>query len=229
MSQNTSRNPALAAGRDEMVIQRAAQRALLRHQKTYADEVRRLLDAGTEVMRRCGTTKSPRVADIIEHAGLSRDAFYRHFASKEDLVAAIVEAGAWRLVGYVDHQMRKVATPDDKLRQWVTAVMSQAVDPDVARTTRAVLWNGGRAPARTEPGSFDPSAVLAGLLVEPLRELPSPDPARDAAVIGHAVIGTMQTALQQGIIPDAAEVGHLVNFCLAAVGAGTGGRPAGTD
>ncbi|MCU4183249.1 TetR/AcrR family transcriptional regulator [Acidiferrimicrobium sp. IK] len=198
------------------MIDKATRRALARHQEAYSDEVRRLLDAGLEVMRRLGTTKSPRVADIIEGAGLSRDAFYRHFASKEDLVEAIVEAGTWRLVSYAEHRMQKATTPEGKIRAWIEAIMSQAVDPEVARSTRAVLWNGGRVPARAEP--FDADGALSHLLIGPLSELPSPHPARDAAVIGHAVGSRMRTALQHGIIPDPADVEHLIAFCLSGIG-----------
>ena len=96
---------------DDAIVERATQRALARRQAVYADEVRRLLDAGLEVMRQCGTAKSPPVSDIVAAARLSRDAFYRHFASKEDLVAAIVEAGAQRLRGYLRHQMGKEDDP----------------------------------------------------------------------------------------------------------------------
>ena len=78
-----------------------AKQSLARREAQYASEVRRLLDAGLEVMRECGTASSPRVADIVAAAGLSNDAFYRHFASKEALVAAILEDGSARLTSYL--------------------------------------------------------------------------------------------------------------------------------
>ena len=83
--QNTIPSP---AGRS------AAQEALARREAAYAEEVRRLLDAALDVMRSCGTEKRPRVADIVAAAGLSNDAFYRHFRSKDALVAALVDDGA---------------------------------------------------------------------------------------------------------------------------------------
>ena len=48
-----------------------AREALARREAAYAEEVRRLLDAGLAVMQRCGTTSRPRVADIVAEAGLS--------------------------------------------------------------------------------------------------------------------------------------------------------------
>ncbi len=134
---------------------RARQQTLAKRGAQYANEVRRLLDAGLDVMRRCGTTSSPRVSDIVAAAGLSNDAFYRHFASKDALVAAIIEDGAARLASYLHHQMAKTSTPEMSVRRWVEGVMSQAADDDIAATTRAVLWNGGRISDRL--GSSRPS------------------------------------------------------------------------
>ena len=125
------------------VAERIAQRTLASRGPDYSSEVRRLLDAGREVMARCGTSSRPRVADIVSAAGLSNDAFYRHFASKDDLVAAIIDDGAERLHSYLSHQMGKESSPTDRVRRWVEGVMAQADDEAIARTTLAVLWNGG--------------------------------------------------------------------------------------
>jgi len=89
-------------------------------------DVRRLLEAALEVMRRCGTMSRPRVADIVEEAGLSNDAFYRYFPSKDALVQAILEDGADRLCSYLGHQMAKESTPAAKVRAWVEGVLAQA-------------------------------------------------------------------------------------------------------
>jgi AcrR family transcriptional regulator len=87
------------------VAARIARRALAKRGADYESEVRRLLDAALEVMRQGGTTSRARVADIVAAAGLSNDAFYRHFPSKDALVAALLEDGAERLASYVAHQM----------------------------------------------------------------------------------------------------------------------------
>jgi AcrR family transcriptional regulator len=168
-------------------------------------------------MRECGTTKSPPVSDIVAAAGLSRDAFYRHFASKEDLVAAIVEAGAERLRSYLRHQMAKERDPAAQLRRWIEGVMSQASNPEVAQSTRAVLWNGGRVGDHARPEVVTTRRPLAQLIVEPIAALGSKDPDRDAAVIAHATMGLMSDFLWRLAAPTRADVGHLVRFCTAAV------------
>ena len=205
-----------ATGHDEVVL-RATRRALARRQAAYTDEVRRLLDAGLEVMREYGTSKSPRVSDIVEAAGLSRDAFYRHFESKGDLVAAIVEAGAHRLVDYLTHQMRKEPEPADQLRRWVEGIMSQAANPRVAQVTRAVMWNGGHVGDRSRPGVDVTYGLFADLIAGPVEALGSTDPARDAAVIAQAAMGRMHDFLWRSDTPTRADISHLVRFCTAAV------------
>ena len=181
----------VVAGVEEDIVVRTAQRAVARRQAAYADEVRRLLDAGLEVMRRYGTTRSPRVADILAEAGLSRDAFYRHFASKENLVVAIVEAGAERLVSYLRHQMDKEDDPADKLRRWVQGIVSQAANQAVADATRAVYWNGNQVAQGTPADVGRSDGPLARLIVEPLRQLGSTDPRRDASLMTYAAVGLM--------------------------------------
>src|SRR2546426_5260521 len=91
------------------VANRIARQTMARRGPDYASEVRRLLDAGLDVMRTCGTASRPRVSDIVAAAGLSNDAFYRHFASKDALVAAILEDGAERLTGDLTHPLAKEA------------------------------------------------------------------------------------------------------------------------
>ena len=70
---------------------RIAQRTLAKRGDNYANEVRSLLDAAVVVMKKSGTASRARVADIVAESGLSNDAFYRHFRSKDALVAAILE------------------------------------------------------------------------------------------------------------------------------------------
>jgi AcrR family transcriptional regulator len=202
---------------DDPIVERATQRALARRQAVYADEVRRLLDAGLEVMRQCGTAKSPPVSDIVAAARLSRDAFYRHFASKEDLVAAIVEAGAQRLRGYLRHQMGKEDAPAAQLRRWIEGIMAQATDPDVAHSTRAVLWNGGRSGDQARSDVVASPGPLAELIVAPIAALGSTDPARDATVVTHATMGLMRDFLWRCVTPTPEDISHLVGFCTAAV------------
>ena len=147
-------------------------------------------------MRRCGTTSRPRVADIVAAAGLSNDAFYRHFPSKDALVAALLEDGAERLASYLTHQMAKETSPEGQIRRFVEGVLSQA-DEDIAATTLAVLWNGGSVGEGSASGRHHASAPLAALLHEPFAALGSPDPDLDASLAAHATLGRLTDHLWQ--------------------------------
>lgn len=198
------------------VAARIGRRTLASRAPDYPAEVRRLLDAGREVMRRCGTGARPRVADVVAAAGLSNDAFYRHFASKDALVAAILEDGAERLRSYLAHQMEKGAAPADRVRRWVRGMLAQAADAESAATTRAVLWNAGGLGDTLVSSGW--SRTLAELLEEPFRELGSPAPELDASLVGHAVVGRLSDHLQRDARPTRADTDRITAFCLAAIG-----------
>lgn len=198
------------------VADRIVRRSLAKREGEYADEVRRLLDAALAVMRRCGTSSRPRVADIVAEAGLSNDAFYRHFKSKDDLVTAILEDGGERLRSYLAHQLAKEASPEDKVRRWVEGVLAQAVG-DVAASTLAVMWNGGGAGAGLASGRHFASAPVATLLHDPYGALGSTSPELDAMLAAHATFGFLSDLLWEGAEPTAAEIEAVTGFCLAAV------------
>ena len=204
------------------VAARIARQTLDRRAPDYTDEVRRLIDAGREVMRRCGTGARPRVADIVSEAELSNDGFYRHFASKDALVAAILDDGTQRLLSYLAHQMSKEATATDQVRCWVEGVLSQAADEEGAATTLAVLWNAASLGRALAVPHTTTSARLATLLRVPFAELGSDDAVLDAELVAHAVVGRLTDLLWSHRTPTSAETARLVRFCLAAATADGG-------
>jgi len=200
---------------DSGVTDRIVRRSLAKRESDYAAEVRGLLDAALDLMRVGGTSSKPRVADIVAAAGLSNDAFYRHFKSKDDLVAAILEDGAERLRSYLAHQMAKPITPEGQVAQWVKGVLAQA-DPDIAATTLAVLWNGGSAGGGMAAGRHFASAPLASLLIAPFTELGSVTPELDAVLAAHATLGALSDYLWRQVVPTRADVDRITAFCVRA-------------
>jgi AcrR family transcriptional regulator len=197
------------------VASRIARQTLDRRRPDYTDEVRRLIDAGRTVMRRCGTDSRPRVADIVAEADLSNEGFYRHFASKDALVAAILDDGTERLLSYLAHQMDKQSSAEGKFRCWVEGVLSQAADEESAATTLAVLWNAASLGRTIEVSHTSTSARLATLLRQPLVELDSVEPDLDGELVAHAVVGRLNDLLWGRRKPTRAETDRLVSFCLA--------------
>lgn len=203
-------------GSADDLASRIAQRSLAKRGANYATEVRRLLDAALEVIRTRGTTSRPRVSDIVAAAGLSNEAFYRHFSSKDALVAALIEDGTTRLHAYVEHQMSKESTAEGKVRRWVEGVLAQA-EGDTAETTRAVSWNAGSLGEDSASGSLSATGPMAALLVAPFVELGSAEPEFDASLAAHATLGKLTDYLWQRAEPTRAQIDHISAFCLRTI------------
>ncbi len=167
-------------------------------------------------MGRRGTDSRPRVADIVAEADLSNEGFYRHFASKDALVAAILDDGTERLLSYLAHQMDKESTPEGRIRRWVEGILSQAADEESAATTLAVLWNAAGLGPTMSASHTSTSARLATLLHQPLVDLHGVDPELDAELVAHAVVGRLNDLLWGRRKSTRAETDRLVSFCLSA-------------
>jgi AcrR family transcriptional regulator len=210
------------------VPERIAAETLARRGPDYATEVRRLLDAALSVIAEQGSTTRARVVDIVTAAGLSNDAFYRHFPSKDAMVVALLEDGTERLRGYLAHQMAKEPSPEGKVRRWVEGLMSQT-ESTTAATTLAVLWNGSSVGAGLAAGAHNSTAPLAILLHEPFTALGSKAPATDASLVAHAVLGKVSDYLWARSEPTAEETGRIIRFCVEAARRGNKAASGPTD
>jgi AcrR family transcriptional regulator len=199
------------------LAEQAANRSTADLVAARAGEAQRLMDAGTTLMVRLGTGGRPTVAEIVREAGLSNQAFYRHFASKDDLVAAIVDAGARRLAGYVEHRMAAHDDPVDQIRAWVAAVFAQVTDPKVAEPTRAVAWNRNVLDADRESAARAVESLVWAQLEPPLAALGRAQPRQDAYLIGKLVFGVLTEALWSDEAPSEAELAFVADFCVAGV------------
>jgi AcrR family transcriptional regulator len=168
--------------------------------------------------------RSPRVSDIVAGAGMSNNAFYRHFRSKDDLVLAILDDGRRTMLGYLEHLMAAEPTGVGKVRRWIEGMMAQAVDPGAAAATRAVHVNAARVDGGIGAKGRRAEADLRALLEGALRDTASRDPARDAYVVFHAVVACMTDFLGRRVVPSADDVAHLAAFCVAGLGADAAAR-----
>jgi AcrR family transcriptional regulator len=208
---------------DSPVAVRTVERALATRYSAYADEVRRLIDAGVAVMRD-GNGAEPRVSEIVTRAGLSNQAFYRHFRSKDELLLAILDDGLRQLVGYLEHQMAKERSGLGQVRRWVEGILAQAVSAEAAEATRGVVVNTARL-GQLFPEEFRRSEEV---IKTPVRaaieraveqdELAAADPERDAEAAYRLVMGTMQSCLSNVRRPSKADVAHLVGFVVGGLG-----------
>ena len=194
-----------------------AERAVAGRLENYAGEVRRLLDAAYAVMARTGDI-DPRVGDIVKEAGLSNQAFYRHFAGKDALLVAVLDEGQRLLVETLERRMRRVEPGGPRVQAWIEGVLEQARNPEAARNTRPFAINGvrlnDRFPAET--------AASSERVVAPLRAAVADaggDAVRDTAAIHELVMGTMHRFLVERRTPSPSDIDHVVRFALAGLAA----------
>jgi len=177
------------------------------------------------VLKRNGYTDAP-IANILEESGLSTRSFYRHFASKDELLIALYRRDAESAAKRVRRRVATAATPAEGLRAWIDEILSFRLD---RRRAERVAILSSDSVRRTE--FFVPETQRAWQLIEaPLVEVleagraagvfPAAHPARDAALIRAMVVesGNVHPGSPP---PDPAEVSvdALLGFCLRALGA----------
>jgi len=192
-----------------------ARRSVADRERVAADEVRRLLEAGLEVL---ATSPAARVGDIVRVSGLSNSAFYRYFASKDELIAAILRDGSERLTAYLEHQMAKVDDPVEQVEAWITGVLDQARNERLAAPTRALLVQSRRLGVGGADGTMAGAAdVLSAPLLAPLAAMGRPDPRRDAVLVAEGVVALLQRELEAEGPGQDGTVDHARAFYRAAL------------
>jgi AcrR family transcriptional regulator len=130
-----------------------------------AEELELLLDAAFEVMRRAGYQQVT-VNDILTEAGMSTRSFYRHFASKEDLLRGLFRREAEQFATAVTRRVSVARTPVDGLATWTDEILGFGLDRPRARRAAVLL-------APDAMRSLDPEEVRRALelLIVPLRSV----------------------------------------------------------
>jgi AcrR family transcriptional regulator len=222
-------NKVPAVDGSESLATRAVERALAERRGAYAEEVRRLLEAGFVLIQRSGDLE-PRVSEVIRKAGLSNQAFYRHFPSKQAFLVAVLDQGVRVLADYLAHRMRAARSPLGQVRAWLLGILEQALDPEGAAATRPFALARGRL-AESLPDEVAASErQLTALVRDAIAaaaaagEIPAGDPDRDAESLYHLAMGWMQARLAESRPADRRDAERLVEFALAGLARGAGVR-----
>jgi AcrR family transcriptional regulator len=217
------RNKVLSDRNAPSALDRAVERALERQRAAYAREAGRLVNAALRLIRERGVLE-PSVAAIVRAAGLSNQAFYRHFHSKHELLVAVLDEGIRRLAAYLDERMARAETPLEQVREWLRGVLEQALHPRGAEATRPF------AVGRAELALHYPDEVARSerQLTGPLRaaleaahaagELPGVDPERDAEALYHLAMGFSEARLREGVPARREDAERLVAFAVRGLG-----------
>ena len=199
------------------VAERAVKRSLGRRRANYRDEVRRLIDASRRLMRD-SERLDPHVGEIVRAAGLSNQAFYRHFESKDELFMAVLDEGTRELESYLSHRMETAASSLDSVRCWVEGILAQALDADAAAATRPFVR--GRLAERFPEEVRASTERLTGLLSDALRraqaegDLCAVDAEREAEMIYDLAMGWMQRRLLSAATASKRDAQSVVEFAL---------------
>lgn len=199
---------------------RAVERTLERRRARYASEVTRLVEAALELIESTGELE-PRVSEIVARAGLSNQAFYKHFRSKRELLVAVLDAGIERLADHLAERMAERDEPLERVRAWLEGITAQALRDKAAAATRPFALSRERL-ASAYPDEVAESEVrLTALVRDALGDaraagvLPFVDPERDAETLYHLAMGWMQSRLRAGDVADPGDAERLVTFALA--------------
>jgi len=212
----------------------AVDRSLARRRAAAQDEVERLVAAAFLVIERTGHLE-PKVSDILREAGLSNQAFYRHFRGKHELLVTVLDEGIRGLARYLEQRMAGVDDPVEAAREWIRGMSAQALDPGGARASRPFALARGRL-AESFPAEV---AESERLVAAPLREalargqargdMPEVDPDTESEALYHLMMGWVEARLVEGRRPSDGEVDSLEALALAGLTRGAADRIGGAS
>lgn len=209
------------------LARRAVERAARQRQAELAEDMQRIVEATYELVEQTGTV-DPSMRQILSRTGLSTQAFYRLFRSKDELMLALLDDGRRRLVAHLERRMQRASSPAGQVRAWIDGVMAQAADAKAASRTRPFVAGEDRI-AEVFPEEHAASVdQLVMLLVPPIAALtdgggrPGSGPARvrrDADAVYRLTFATLRDHLLSRQKPAPATVEHLVDFAVHGCGA----------
>ena len=209
-----------APARRSRTAGRAVDRSLERRRAAAEDEVDRLIAAAFRVIERTGHLE-PKVSDILAEAGLSNQAFYRHFQGKHALLVAVLDDGIQSLANYLSARMSETTDPVEAVREWVLGMAAQAQDPVGAAASRPFALARGRLAESFPSEVAESERRVAAPLIDALARardtgsMPSVQPEVEAEALYHLMMGWVEARLVEGRIPAASEVAQLQSFILA--------------
>lgn len=198
---------------------RSIDRSAARRRATYEDEARRFVDAGFALVERTGELE-PTVSAIVREAGLSNQAFYKHFHSKHELLLAMLEEGIQLLRSYIEHRVEGAATPPERVRSWLEGVLEQALSDQAAAATRPFAISRARLSDRFPAEVEEAEARLMALLRREIEagvasgDFPAADPVRDTRLLYNLAMGWVERRLLDPTTADRRDADHLIEFAL---------------
>jgi AcrR family transcriptional regulator len=129
---------------------------------------REILAAASTSLREQGI-RGLSIAAVLEEAGLSTRAFYRHFDSKDDLVAAVFMAAARVEKRRLRRRMASATTEVEAVAAWIDGRLDLAFDEDIGSDLRGLSMEA-QSQTFASPGLIEPAyAEMLAPLIETLQ------------------------------------------------------------
>jgi TetR/AcrR family transcriptional regulator len=197
-------------------VQRSRDRSVKQAQVLVEAARRLVLESGDNF-----TTK-----ELVNEAGVALQTFYRYFASKDELMLAVLEDLVLEACEAFHGNLADLDDPVDRLRSYVTSVFALLDDPLSRSGARFVASEHWRL-AQTLPDEVTAAIKpFADLLQDEIAagsrsgELRSTDPEQDAALISQLVLSVFhQHSFAQTQDPELAD--RVWSFCLHGLGGST--------
>lgn len=193
-------------------------------QTTSEDDRDRIIDATYDCLSEPHTGPVP-VAVILARAEVSTRAFYRHFASKDELFLEMLRLESLALIGRLDRIVDEVADPVGQLRAWLSEMLTLAYDPRLRLHMRVIDSEEVRAAKGyrwvRESMLTARERSLADILERGRRDgsFPLTDPPVDAVAISAVISRMMTAAPPTRSALFARTLNQVFDFALRALGA----------
>lgn len=156
-----------------------------------------IIEAAARIFRRDGYA-SARLADIAGEIGMKAGSLYYHFASREDLVEAVMAAGTRRTRAMVAHRLAELPANADHLTRIAAAIETHFVmviaQEDIASATIKLIWE---APQPLRDKVLAEQRAYGGIWRELLvqaRDAGAIRPDVDLSVVRMAIMGALNWA-----------------------------------
>jgi AcrR family transcriptional regulator len=187
-------------------------------------DIRRVIVTVTsEIVREQGV-RGLSVAAVLERAELSTRAFYRHFGSKDELVAAVFHEMAYAEERRLRRRMAKAANPIEAVAAWIDGRLDLAFDEKIKSDLRRLSLEAQSqmfaAPELIQPAYEEMLKPLIeqlhrGLILGVFHDI---DPVTDAQAIQGVVWASTERQWAAGDCQRAEVRQRAVRFCLRGLG-----------
>jgi len=209
---------------DDSLFDRTIQRSVYERYGAVAEEAEELVEATFRLIAATGNV-DPNVRDILREVGISTQAFYRYFTSKDELMLVVLDTGRRRLANYLENRMNRREDPLEQIAEWIAGVIHQCEVKRASVRTRPFMLHKGGLEARF-PDEYAltesllrnqlTTAIIRGIEMELCS---TSDPDGDAQIIYDYTMAHMSRHLVRRVNPDRDLVRRLTHFAFRALNA----------